>query len=92
MSAQTDLQEVTIWKSLDKTQPKLRLVNQLPNQDKFDFEEKDLLLNVMNLHNATTGLVNRSYLADNLMILGLTDTKRAQDCQSHNQGTQKFAN
>ena len=67
LSAQTELQEVNLWKGLDKTQPKLGLVNQLPNQDKINFEEQSPMLNVMDLHNAaSTGLVNPDFFRRNL--------------------------
>ena len=59
MSVQIELQELNLWKDLNKTQPKLSLVNQLPNKNKFNSEEQDPLLNVMDLNNtSTTGLVN----------------------------------
>ena len=45
----TKLQEVNIWESLNKTKSKLGLVNQLPNQDKFDFKEQSPKLNVVDL-------------------------------------------
>ena len=38
VSVQTELQEVNIWKGINKTQLKLGLVNQLPNQENFDFK------------------------------------------------------
>ena len=47
--AQIDLQKMKIWEGLNKTQPKLELVNQLPNQNEFDFEERSPMLNVMDL-------------------------------------------
>ena len=48
-SAHTELQEVNLWQGLNKIQPKLGLVNQLPNQDKFDFKRKNVKVNVMDL-------------------------------------------
>ena len=38
-----------LWQNLDETQPKIGLVNQLPNQDKFDFKEQSPKLNVTDL-------------------------------------------
>ena len=49
VSAQTDFQKVIIWEGLNKTQPKLGLINQLPNQNEFNFEEQSSMLNVMDL-------------------------------------------
>ena len=91
VSAQTDMQKVKIWEGLNKTQPKLGLVNQLPNQNKFNFEEQDPMLNVIDgIMKLPRVLLTQSLMAYILTILGQKETKRVHKCQTLNQGKEKI--